>query len=119
MGTVILFDSDWNPQNDIQAQSRCHRIGQSKKVSVYRLITRDSYEVYLFEKACKKLLLDDLVMGTVHNNNNNNDDINDLEQLLKLSAARYCNPLYDKENEEKMHKFYKDDIDTILNENTV
>ena len=38
---------------------------------------------------------------------------------MKKSAARYCNPLYDKENEEKMQKFYKDDIDTILNENTV
>jgi len=128
--TVILFDSDWNPQNDIQAQSRCHRIGQQKKVSVYRLITRDSYEVYLFEKACKKLLLDDLVMAASTNTlnktadrsmagKNHNNEQDELEELLKQSAARYCNPQYDKENEEKMQKFYKDDIDTILNENAV
>jgi chromodomain-helicase-DNA-binding protein 7 len=37
---VIIFDSDWNPQNDVQAQARCHRIGQTKEVQVYRLITR-------------------------------------------------------------------------------
>ena len=38
--TVIIYDSDWNPQNDLQAQARCHRIGQRKHVQVYRLITR-------------------------------------------------------------------------------
>ena len=42
--TVIIYDSDWNPQNDIQAQARCHRIGQEKKVKIYRLITRNTYE---------------------------------------------------------------------------
>lgn len=34
--TVIIFDSDFNPQNDLQAQARCHRIGQTKSVKVYR-----------------------------------------------------------------------------------
>jgi SNF2 family DNA or RNA helicase len=34
--TCIIFDSDWNPQNDLQAQSRCHRIGQKKSVKIYR-----------------------------------------------------------------------------------
>eukprot|EP01083_Nonionella_stella_P028645 78904_1 len=113
--TVIIFDSDWNPQNDIQAQSRCHRIGQMKKVCVYRLITRDSYEVYLLEKAMKKLVLDDLVMAASTNINKSDD----LQQLLKKSAQKLINPRYDKENEEKMTKFYKDDIETILTQNTV
>jgi len=36
--TVVIFDSDWNPQNDIQAQARCHRIGQTKNVKVYRYV---------------------------------------------------------------------------------
>jgi ATP-dependent DNA helicase len=40
--TVILFDSDWNPQNDLQAQDRVHRIGQTKPVIIYRFITEDS-----------------------------------------------------------------------------
>lgn len=37
--TVIIYDSDWNPQMDLQAMDRAHRIGQKKKVNVYRLIT--------------------------------------------------------------------------------
>ena len=53
--TVIIYDSDWNPQNDMQAQARCHRIGQTKKVMIYRLITRASYEEVMFEKASLKL----------------------------------------------------------------
>ena len=46
--TVIIYDSDWNPQNDLQAQARCHRIGQRKHVQVYRLITRYVFDRLLF-----------------------------------------------------------------------
>jgi superfamily II DNA or RNA helicase len=60
--TCVIFDSDWNPQNDIQAQARCHRIGQDKAVSVYRLITRGTYELEMFERASKKLGLDQAVL---------------------------------------------------------
>jgi SNF2 family DNA or RNA helicase len=38
--TVILYDSDWNPQNDLQAMARAHRIGQRSTVSIYRLVTK-------------------------------------------------------------------------------
>jgi ATP-dependent DNA helicase len=40
--TVIIYDSDWNPQQDLQAQDRCHRIGQTKPVLVLRLVTAAS-----------------------------------------------------------------------------
>ena len=40
--TVIIYDPDWNPQNDIQAMARCHRIGQTRAVNVYKLVTRDT-----------------------------------------------------------------------------
>ncbi|MCI07002.1 ATP-dependent DNA helicase DDM1-like, partial [Trifolium medium] len=43
--TCILYDSDWNPQMDLQAMDRCHRIGQTKPVHVYRLATAQSVEV--------------------------------------------------------------------------
>ena len=55
--TVIIYDSDWNPQNDVQAQARCHRIGQSKAVKVYRLITRNSYEREMFDRFVKVMVV--------------------------------------------------------------
>lgn len=42
--TVVLFDSDWNPQADLQAQDRAHRIGQKRPVSIYRLVTENTVE---------------------------------------------------------------------------
>ena len=56
--TAILYDSDWNPQPDLQAMARVHRIGQTKEVQVYRLITSHTYEQSMFERSCKKLGLD-------------------------------------------------------------
>ena len=61
--TVIIYDSDWNPQNDIQAQARCHRIGQTKSVKIYRLLTRNTYEREMFDRAGLKLGLDKAVLG--------------------------------------------------------
>lgn len=52
--TVIFYDSDWNPTVDQQAMDRVHRLGQTKKVTVYRLITRDSIEEKIMERANQK-----------------------------------------------------------------
>lgn len=60
--TVIIFDSDWNPQADLQAQDRCHRIGQKKPVRVFRFITKDSIEEKIYQRAVKKLYLDAVVI---------------------------------------------------------
>merc|ERR550519_1071340 len=60
--TVIIFDSDWNPQNDLQAQARAHRIGQKNQVNIYRLITKSSVEEDIIERAKKKMVLDHLVI---------------------------------------------------------
>ena len=65
--TVIIYDSDWNPQNDLQAQARCHRIGQEKNVKIYRLITRNTYEREMFDKASLKLGLDKAVLQSMGN----------------------------------------------------
>jgi len=62
--TVIIFDSDWNPQNDLQATARAHRIGQQKDVTVYRLLTNNTYESEMFDRASKKLGLDKAVFST-------------------------------------------------------
>lgn len=60
--TVIIFDSDWNPQNDLQAQARAHRIGQKNQVNIYRLVTARSVEEEIVERAKKKMVLDHLVI---------------------------------------------------------
>ena len=61
--TVVIYDPDWNPQNDIQAQARCHRIGQTKTVNVYRLVTRGTYEEQMYQRANFKLGLERAVIG--------------------------------------------------------
>ncbi|KAG0146515.1 hypothetical protein CROQUDRAFT_62810 [Cronartium quercuum f. sp. fusiforme G11] len=60
--TVIIFDSDWNPHQDLQAQDRAHRIGQKKEVRVLRLITSKSVEEHIMSKAQFKLDMDKKVI---------------------------------------------------------
>jgi len=60
--TVILYDSDWNPQVDLQAQDRAHRIGQTKPVTVFRFVTDGSIEEKIIERAEAKLHLDAVVI---------------------------------------------------------
>ncbi len=60
--TVVLYDSDWNPQMDLQAIDRAHRIGQKKPVNVYRLISEDTVEEKIIERQRVKLSWDTLVI---------------------------------------------------------
>ena len=60
--TVIIFDSDWNPQMDIQAQDRAHRIEQKHKVKVFRLISKKTIEEGILEKAAFKKNMDEKVI---------------------------------------------------------
>lgn len=60
--TVIIYDSDWNPQNDLQAQDRCHRIGQTQPVMIYRLVTAGSVDQRMVENAAAKRRLEKMVM---------------------------------------------------------
>lgn len=61
--TVIIYDSDFNPHADIQAMNRAHRIGQSKRLLVYRLVVRASVEERILQLAKKKLMLDHLFVN--------------------------------------------------------
>ncbi|KAI4291255.1 SWI/SNF-related matrix-associated actin-dependent regulator of chromatin subfamily A member 5 [Pancytospora philotis] len=62
--TVVIFDSDWNPQADLQAQDRAHRIGQKGQVHVFRFITENSVEEGIVLRAQQKLKLDDILLQT-------------------------------------------------------
>lgn len=63
--TVIIFDSDWNPQNDLQAEARCHRIGQERTVNIYRLLISNSVEENILRSAKRKMVLDQLVIQSM------------------------------------------------------
>lgn len=60
--TVIIYDSDWNPQMDLQAMDRAHRIGQKNLVNVYRMITENTIEQKIIERQTVKLKWDHLVI---------------------------------------------------------
>ena len=60
--TVILYDSDWNPQVDLQAMDRVHRIGQTKPVLIYRLLCENTIEEKILERQAMRLKLDSLVI---------------------------------------------------------
>ncbi|KAF5308527.1 hypothetical protein FQR65_LT06192 [Abscondita terminalis] len=60
--TVIFYDSDWNPTMDAQAQDRCHRIGQTRDVHIYRLVSERTIEENILKKANQKRLLGDLAI---------------------------------------------------------
>ena len=61
---VIIFDSGFNPQDDVQAENRAHRIGQVKEVEVVRLVTRGTVEEAIFRMGEVKLRLDEEVAGS-------------------------------------------------------
>ncbi|VDK75980.1 unnamed protein product [Litomosoides sigmodontis] len=109
--TVIIFDSDWNPQNDLQAQARCHRIGQTKMVKVYRLITCNTYEREMFDKASLKLGLDKAVLQSTTALKDTSQQLSrkEIEELLKKGAY---GAIMDENAEES--KFNEEDIETIL-----
>lgn len=85
--TVVLFDSDWNPQADLQAMDRAHRIGQTKQVKVFRLITLNAVEEKILERATQKLRLDQLVIqdaGKRHSSSTNQNSSTSKDQLLDM-----------------------------------
>ncbi|KAL6930175.1 hypothetical protein ACO0SA_001582 [Hanseniaspora valbyensis] len=88
--TVIIFDSDWNPHQDLQAQDRAHRIGQKNEVRILRLITNDSVEEAILQKAHQKLDIDGKVIqaGKFNNDATNEERENFLKQLLDAESKR-------------------------------
>lgn len=61
--TVILHDLDFNPENDRQAEDRCHRIGQTKPVTIYKLVTEDTVDMDIFTMGERKQVLSNAVLG--------------------------------------------------------
>ncbi|KAL3670112.1 hypothetical protein V7S43_004428 [Phytophthora oleae] len=129
--TVIIYDSDWNPQNDLQAQARCHRIGQKKSVKIYRLLTSKTYELHMFHKASLKLGLDQAVLGGIKSDDpvaklkgaakqskpNERMSKEEIENLLKHGAYEMFKE-QEGEAEAASKKFGEESIDQILSRST-
>lgn len=104
---VVLFDSDWNPQADLQAMDRAHRIGQTKQVYVFRFVTDKSIEERILERAAQKLRLDQLVIqqGRAQPSKNQQNK-EDLVEMIQHGAEEIINAGTDMTID--------DDIDAII-----
>ncbi|KAF8796833.1 Chromodomain-helicase-DNA-binding protein 4 like protein [Argiope bruennichi] len=97
--TVIIYDSDWNPHNDIQAFSRAHRIGQSNKVMIYRFVTRASVEERITQVAKKKMMLTHLVVRPGLGSRSNTMSKQELDDILRFGTEDLFKDDGDKEDE--------------------
>ena len=127
--TVVIYDSDWNPHNDIQAFSRAHRIGQQNKVMIYRFVTRSSVEERIAQVAKKKMMLTHLVvrpgMGSSAASNLQNGEkkvsANTMSKKELDDILRFGTEDLFKDDDNEENKIHYDDaaVDNLLDRNQV
>ncbi|KAK9463217.1 SNF2 family N-terminal domain-containing protein [Lipomyces oligophaga] len=134
---VVIYDSDWNPQADLQAMDRAHRIGQTKQVFVFRFVTENAIEEKVLERAAQKLRLDQLVIqqgraqsqakgaaskdellsmiqhgaqAVISNGSSTLQSMDDIDDILQKSEARTkaLNDRYSKLGLDDLQKFTSD-----------
>ncbi|XP_067328902.1 chromodomain-helicase-DNA-binding protein 5 isoform X2 [Anolis sagrei] len=98
--TVVIYDSDWNPHNDIQAFSRAHRIGQNKKVMIYRFVTRASVEERITQVAKRKMMLTHLVVRPGLGSKSGSMTKQELDDILKFGTE----------------ELFKDDVEAMMSQ---
>ncbi|CCH41498.1 ATP-dependent helicase STH1/SNF2 [Wickerhamomyces ciferrii] len=108
--TVIIFDSDWNPHQDLQAQDRAHRIGQKNEVRILRLITSDTVEEVILERALQKLDIDGKVIqaGKFDNKSTAEEQEMFLKKLLENEGSK---------DEDENQELDDDELNEILARN--
>ncbi|XP_047075437.1 CHD3-type chromatin-remodeling factor PICKLE [Lolium rigidum] len=115
--TVIIYDSDWNPHADLQAMARAHRLGQTSKVMIYRLVSRGTIEERMMQLTKKKMILEHLVVGKLTKGNNVNQE--ELDDIIRYGSKE----LFDDDNDEadKSRQIHYDDaaIDRLLDRDQV
>lgn len=106
---VVLYDSDWNPQADLQAMDRAHRIGQKKQVQVFRFVTEFAIEEKVLDRAAQKLRLDQLVIqqGRLSSTGSIGNTTDDLLGMIQHGAKE----VFESKNGSTM---LDDDVDAIL-----
>lgn len=135
---VVLFDSDWNPQADLQAMDRAHRIGQTKQVYVFRFVTEHAIEERILDRAVQKLRLDQLVIqqgrAQPSKNQQSKDDLVDMiqhgaEKIITSKDTLLIDDDIDAiisrgeerthELQEKYQSFNLDDLNNFRSESTL
>ncbi|RHZ68759.1 hypothetical protein CDV55_102775 [Aspergillus turcosus] len=113
---VVLYDSDWNPQADLQAMDRAHRIGQTKQVVVFRFVTENAIEEKVLERAAQKLRLDQLVIqqGRAQQQVKNAASKDELLGMIQHGAANVFNTKGATGTLSNDKQLSDDDIDAIL-----
>ncbi|PSN31348.1 hypothetical protein C0J52_18960 [Blattella germanica] len=106
--TVIFYDSDWNPTMDAQAQDRCHRIGQTRDVHIYRLVSEKTVEENILKKANQKRLLGDLAIEggnftTAYFKSSTIQDLFNID-VAENDASRRMAEVLDRENERESRR---------------
>jgi superfamily II DNA/RNA helicase len=138
--TVIIFDSDWNPMMDLQAQDRAHRIGQRSDVSVFRLITYSPVEEKILSRATEKLNMSELVVEagqfdkrSVENDNSlerkrlmevlltdfgtNNNNSHESERTSVVTGSEDADEDNDEENGSDNENVDREDLNDLLSNN--
>merc|ERR1719186_703642 len=116
--TCIIYDSDWNPQQDLQAQDRCHRIGQTKPVMIYRLVTANTIDQKIVERAAAKRRLEKMIIhrskfkAGAENVTNSLQSISAQELLSLLDSKDYCGAVSGEAKSGQV--FTQDQLDKLL-----
>ncbi|KFY06624.1 hypothetical protein V492_07895 [Pseudogymnoascus sp. VKM F-4246] len=108
--TVIIYDSDWNPHQDLQAQDRAHRIGQKNEVRILRLISSNSVEEKILERAKYKLDMDGKVIQAGRFDNKSSETDRDAMLRVMLDTAESAESLEQEEMDD-------DDLNLMLARN--
>jgi ATP-dependent helicase STH1/SNF2 len=99
--TVIIYDSDWNPHQDLQAQDRAHRIGQKNEVRILRLITSNSVEEKILERANFKLDMDGKVIQAGKFDNKSTDESREAMLRIMLESAEAAEQVAEEEQDDE------------------
>lgn len=99
--TVIIYDSDWNPHQDLQAQDRAHRIGQKNEVRILRLISSNSVEEKILERANFKLDMDGKVIQAGKFDNKSTNEERDAMLRIMLESAEAAENLEQAEMDDE------------------
>ncbi|KAI0720008.1 SNF2 family N-terminal domain-containing protein [Cerioporus squamosus] len=107
--TVIIFDPDYNPHQDLQAIARSHRYGQKKTVLVFKLMVKDSAEERIMQAGKKKLVLDHLIVQKMDDESGSKEDV---KSILMFGAKALF-----EENEETVARevhYSEHDVDNLI-----